>query len=148
MENLSYIRDKQTQITEKIRSIYTNDSERTPAQDVDQSLYDNFIDKTDRLICNQIQNLSSDELRKFKPEFKDKKLSKLLLNFKARNFPESLTESEQEEWFEIVQSRVQNGENGYLSLENFYKSLEKLKSTTPSKSNIWMQLEEYAHSFL
>ena len=75
-------------------------------------------------------------------------MSKLLLNFKARNFPESLTENEQEEWFEIVQSRVQNGENGYLSLENFYKSLEKLKSTTPSKSNIWMQLEEYAHSFL
>ena len=148
MDNLSYIRDNQTQIKQKIKSIYTNDSERTPAMDVDQSLYDNFIDKADRLICNQIQNLSSDELRDFKPQFKDKKLSKLLLNFKARNFPESLTESEQEEWFEIVQSRVQNGENGYLSLENFYKSLEKQKISAPSKSDIWTQLEEYAHSFL
>ena len=148
MDNLSYIRDNKTQIKQKIKSIYTNDSERTPALDVDQSLYDNFIDKADRLICNQIQNLSSDELRDFKPQFKDKKLSKLLLNFKARNFPESLTESEQEEWFEIVQSRVQNGENGYLSLENFYKSLEKQKISAPSKSDIWTQLEEYAHSFL
>ena len=148
MDNLSYIRDNQTQIKQKIKSIYTNDSERTPALDVDQSLYDNFIDKADRLICNQIQNLSSDELKKFKPQFKDKKLSKLLLNFKARNFPESLTEGEQEEWFEIVQSRVQNGENGYLSLENFYKSLEKQKISAPSKSDIWTQLEEYAHSFL
>ena len=148
MDNLSYIRDNKTQIKQKIKSIYTNDSERTPAMDVDQSLYDNFIDKADRLICNQIQNLSSDELRDFKPQFKDKKLSKLLLNFKARNFPESLTEIEQEEWFEIVQSRVQNGENGYLSLENFYKSLEKQKISAPSKSNIWTQLEEYAHSFL
>ena len=148
MDNLSYIRDNQTQIKQKIKSIYTNDSERTPAMDVDQSLYDNFIDKADRLICNQIQNLSSDELRDFKPQFKDKKLSKLLLNFKARNFPESLTEGEQEEWFEIVQSRVQNGENGYLSLENFYKSLEKLKISAPSKSDIWTQLEEYAQSFL
>ena len=148
MENLSYIKDNQTQITEKIKSIYTKDSERTPALDIDQSLYDNFIDKTDRLICNQIQNLNSDELKKFKPLFKDKKLSKLLLNFKARNFPESLTEGEQEEWFEIVQSRVQNGENGYLSLENFYKSLEKLKISAPSKSDIWTQLEEYAQSFL
>ena len=148
MDNLSYIRYNQTQIKQKIKSIYTNDSERTPAMDVDQSLYDNFIDKADRLICNQIQNLSSDELRDFKPQFKDKKLSKLLLNFKARNFPESLTEIEQEEWFEIVQSRVQNGENGYLSLENFYKSLEKQKISAPSKSDIWTQLEEYAHSFL
>ena len=148
MENLSYIKDNQTQITEKIKSIYTKDSERTPALDIDQSLYDNFIDKTDRLICNQIQNLNSDELKKFKPQFKDKKLSKLLLNFKARNFPESLTEGEQEEWFEIVQSRVQNGENGYLSLDNFYKSLEKLKISSPVKSDIWTQLEEYAHSFL
>jgi len=148
MDNLSYIRDNKTQIKQKIKSIYTNDSERTPTLDVDQSLYDNFIDKADRLICNQIQNLSSDELRDFKPQFKDKKLSKLLLNFKARNFPESLTEIEQEEWFEIVQSRVQNGENGYLSLENFYKSLEKQKISAPSKSDIWTQLEEYAHSFL
>ncbi len=148
MDNLSYIRDNKTQIKQKIKSIYTNDSERTPALDVDQSLYDNFIDKADRLICNQIQNLSSDELKKFKPQFKDKKLSKLLLNFKARNFPESITEGEQEEWFEIVQSRVQNGENGYLSLENFYKSLEKLKISAPSKSDIWTQLEEYAQSFL
>ncbi len=148
MDNLSYIRDNKTQIKQKIKSIYTNDSERTPTLDVDQSLYDNFIDKADRLICNQIQNLSSDELRDFKPQFKDKKLSKLLLNFKARNFPESLTESEQEEWFEIVQSRVQNGENGYLSLENFYKSLEKQKISAPGKSDIWTQLEEYAHSFL
>ena len=148
MENLSYIKDNQTQITEKIKSIYTKDSERTPALDIDQSLYDNFIDKTDRLICNEIQNLSSDELRDFKPQFKDKKLSKLLLNFKARNFPESLTENEHEEWFEIVQSRVQNGENGYLSLENFYKSLEKQKISAPSKSDIWIQLEEYAQSFL
>ena len=148
MENLSYIKDNQTQITEKIKSIYTKDSERTPALDIDQSLYDNFIDKTDRLICNQIQNLNSDELKKFKPQFKDKKLSKLLLNFKARNFPESITEGEQEEWFEIVQSRVQNGENSYLSLDNFYKSLEKLKISSPGKSDIWTQLEEYAQSFL
>ena len=76
------------------------------------------------------------------------KLSKLFLNFKARNYPESLTEDEQEVWFEIVQSRVQSGENGYLSFELFEKRLNRLKEADPNKSNLWQELEEYANRML
>ena len=148
MNNLSFIKENQTQISEKIKSVYANDTERKPSKDVDQSLYDNFIDKADRIVCNKIQNLTSEELKNFQPKFNDKKLLNLLRNYKARNFPETLTEIEQEKWFEIVQSRVQNGENGYLSIENFYKSLDKLKKSTPNESQMWMQLEKYASSFL
>ena len=84
----------------------------------------------------------------FKPNFEDRKLSKLFLNFKARNYPETLTEDEQEDWFEIVQSRVQNGKNGYLSFEHFEKSLNKLKEINPKKSHLWQELEEYANKLL
>jgi len=56
----------------------------------------------------------------FRPSFEDKKLSKLFQNFKARNYPETLTEDEQEDWFEIVQSRVQSGEN-VIFLSNISK---------------------------
>jgi exodeoxyribonuclease-1 len=48
------------------------------------------------------------------------KLSQLLMHFKARNYPESLTQDEQEDWFEVVQSRMQAGENGYLSIDEYY----------------------------
>jgi len=75
-------------------------------------------------------------------------LSKLFQNFKARNYPETLTEDEQEDWFEIVQSRVQSGENGYLSIEKFEKSLNRLKEVDPNRLHLWQELEEYANRLL
>jgi exodeoxyribonuclease-1 len=75
-------------------------------------------------------------------------LLKLFQNFKARNYPESLTEDEQEDWFEIVQSRVQSGENGYLSFEHFEKSLNRLKEVEPNRAHLWQELEEYANRLL
>ncbi|MDC0239717.1 exodeoxyribonuclease I [Candidatus Thioglobus sp.] len=148
MRNLSYIQDNRAHIEEKIQSIYKRDSDREPNIDVDQSLYDNFISNKDRKICDEIQHLSVDQISAFRPNFEDRKLSKLFLNFKARNYPETLTEDEQEDWFEIVQSRVQSGENGYLSFEQFEKSLNKLKEAHPDRSNLWQALEEYANRLL
>jgi exonuclease I len=43
------------------------------------------------------------------------------MHFKARNYPKSLTQDEQEVWFEVVQSRMQAGENGYLSIDEYSK---------------------------
>ena len=69
------------------------------------------------------------------------------INFKARNYPQLLNDLEQEEWFEIVQSRIQNGENGFLSIDSFERSLNHLKETQPDRKNLWKELEDYAHSF-
>ena len=148
MTHLNYINNNQLQIEEKIQSIYKKDSDREPTIDVDQSLYDNFISNNDRKICDEIQHLSVDQMSSFRPNFKDRKLSKLFQNFKARNYPETLTEDEQENWFEIVQSRVQSGENGYLSFEKFEKSLNRLKEVDPNRSLLWQELEEYANRLL
>ena len=72
----------------------------------------------------------------------------MFLNFKARNYPQYLNDFEQDEWFEIVQSRIQNGENGFLSIESFEKSLNHLKESHPERKNLWKQLEDYVDSFL
>jgi len=148
MKNLSYIKDNQAHIEEKIQYIYKKDSAREATIDVDQSLYDNFISNKDREICNAIQYLSLEQMRSFKPSFEDRKLTKLFLNFKARNYPEILTEAEKEDWFEIVQSRVQSGVNGYLSFEKFERSLNRLKEVDPNRSVLWQELEEYANRLL
>ena len=148
LKNLQYIQNNIREIEEKVHSIYKSDSEKQPSNDVDQSLYDGFLSNKDKVICDQIQSLSKDEIRKFKPNFEDRRLLKLFLNFKARNYPETLTEDEQEDWFEIVQSRVQSGENGYLSFEHFEKSLNRLKEVEPNREHLWQELEEYANRLL
>ena len=148
LKNLSYIQNNQKQIEEIVHLIYKKDPEREMSNDIDQSLYDNFVSNKDRKICNHIQSLSSNEIGLLNPDFEDRRLLKLFLNFKARNYPELLSENEQEEWFEIVQSRVQNGENGFLSFESFENSLDNLKTSKPEKNKLWQDLEVYAQTFL
>ena len=148
MKNLSYIQNNQKQIEKTVQSIYKKDPEREMSNDIDQSLYDNFVSNKDRKICNHIQSLSSNEIGLLNPNFEDRRLLKLFLNFKARNYPELLSEDEQEEWFEIVQSRVQNGENGFLSFDSFENSLDNLKNSNPEKNKLWQDLEAYAQTFL
>ena len=148
LKNLQYIQNNIREIEQKVQSVYIKDSERPPSQDVDQSLYDGFISNNDRAICNEIQNLSPTQLANYLPAFEDRRLLKLFLNFKARNYPHLLSEDEQEEWFEIVQSRVQNGENGFLSIDSFENSLDNLKNSNPEKSKLWQDLEAYVQTFL
>ena len=147
LKNLTFIQQNRSGIAKKVELIYKQTSERQQSIDVDQSLYDGFISNHDRAICNEIQNLKPETIGEYVPVFEDKKLSKLFLNFKARNYPQLLNDLEQEEWFEIVQSRIQNGENGFLSIDSFERSLNHLKETQPDRKNLWKELEDYAHSF-
>ncbi|MBT6867779.1 MAG: exodeoxyribonuclease I, partial [Candidatus Marinimicrobia bacterium] len=148
IKNLSFIQKNQKQIEDKVQSIYKQNLQREPSRDIDQSLYDGFISNKDKAICNEIQKLTINEIGQLNPNFEDRKLLKLFLNFKARNYPELLSDDEQEEWFEIVQSRVQNGENGFLSFDSFENSLDNLKNSNPEKDKLWQDLEAYAQTFL
>ena len=148
LKNLEFIQKNRLKIQQKVQSIYKQPSERKQSSDVDQSLYDGFVSSHDRAISNEIQNLSTQDFANYSPAFEDKKLSKLFLNFKARNYPQYLNDLEQDQWFEIVQSRIQNGDNGFLSIDSFERSLNHLKESHPVKKNLWKQLEDYANSFL
>jgi len=147
-KHLNFIQSRQKEIEEVVRAIYLNDGEKPTSKDVDQGLYDKFVDNADRRTCNQIQTLSSTEIGALQPSFKDKNLNTLFLHFKARNYPDTLSASETEDWFEIVQSRVQDGENGYLSFDDFEKQLEQLSKDAPDKKFLWKQLSDYAQTFL
>jgi len=148
LKNLRFIQQNRQSIEDKVRAIYKNDSGREQSRDVDQSLYDGFISNHDRIICNEIQNLSPTQLVDYLPAFEDRKLVKLFLNFKARNYPHLLNEFEQEQWFEIVQSRIQSGENGFLSIDNFERSIASLRESHPEREILWKELEDYAQSFI
>ncbi len=147
-KRLDFIQNHQNEIQKVVQSIYHSNEEKQPSKDADQALYDKFVDKADRKICEQIQTLSADEIGAFQPSFKDKNLSTLFLHFKGRNYSELLSDSEAEDWFEIVQSRVQDGENGYLSFDDFEQQLTQLSKEVPEKQILWKQLETYAQTFL
>lgn len=148
MQHLDFIQNHQTQISKAVRAIYQDDLPKTPVPDVDQGLYDGFIDNADKRICEQIQTLSVDKLATFHPKFKDKKLSELLMHFKARNYPETLTADEQEDWFETVQNRIQIGADGYLNIQDYLQQITEMRKQHPDQKKLWQQLETYSESFL
>ena len=147
LQRLSFIKDNQNAISKVVQALYMNDQERTKSADVDQALYDGFMDNSDKRIGDQVQTLSSDELKDFHPKFKDQKLNTLLMHFKARNYPETLSEDETEDWFETVQGRVQAGENGYLNIDEYFQRINALREQHPNKEKLWQQLEVYGESF-
>ena len=147
LQRLSFIKDNQNAISEVVQALYKNDQERTRTADVDQALYDGFMDNADKRIGDQVQTLSANELKDFHPRFKDQKLNTLLMHFKARNYPETLSEDETEDWFETVQGRVQAGENGYLNIDEYFQRINALREQHPNKEKLWQQLEVYGESF-
>jgi len=147
LDRLSFIKDNQKTISKIVQDLYKNDQERIKTTDVDQTLYDGFMDNGDKRIGDQIQTLSVDALKDFHPKFKDDKLSILLMRFKARNYPEALSEDEAEDWFETVQGRVQAGENGYLAIDDYFQRINAMREQHPNNEKLWQQLEAYGESF-
>jgi len=147
LQHLTFIKDNQIAIEKVVQDLYSNGQDFSDNNDVDQSLYGGFMDNTDKRIAQQLQTLSITELKNFHPQFKDEKLANLLIHFKARNYPESLTEDEAENWFEIVQGRVQAGENGYLSIDQYFQRINTMREQYPQKESLWQQLESYGESF-
>ena len=106
LNNLAIIRQNHSKILAKILSIYQEQGFSNTAKDVEQMLYGyDFIKGKDRVALDNILQQNSEQLKDTKPKFNDARLAKLLVHYKARNYPKSLSEEEQEYWFETVQAR-------------------------------------------
>lgn len=93
--------------------------------DADTALYEGFIGNDDRLRCNQLLAASPQQLAQW-PEnsFHDQRLKTLLFRYRARNFPQSLTEDESKRWQQFCHSRLFDGDSGSgLTVEQFQQQL-------------------------
>lgn len=57
-----------------------------------------FISDADRRACEQVVRASPEQLASAPPRFVDPRLTTLLFRYRARNWPETLTPMEQDEW--------------------------------------------------
>ena len=110
----------------KLKALYS----RKPdfgTSDVDSALYDGFISNPDRALCDQILQATPAELATMKPGFTDERLNTLYFRYRARNWPDSLDESEQRKWAGFCRARLFEGEFGStLTLDEFYLRIEAL----------------------
>lgn len=126
---------------EKVRSVFEQVPEYKPALDPEAQLYDGFLNDRDRLRVETVRNTSSNELADFHPEFQDDRLAPLLLHYKARSFPETLSQDEAARW------EAWRAEHILSRLPAFTKSLERLMTTSDeSKQFLLQELQLWAES--
>ncbi|SFV67050.1 Exodeoxyribonuclease I [hydrothermal vent metagenome] len=147
IKHLEFIKQNQQQIQQKIIEVYKKENDFEQIDDVDQKLYDGFISNNDNKILEEIQILNKEQLKNYQPYFSDGRLSTLFFHFKARNYPEILDNQESELWFEIVQERLQNGKDNYLTFDTFFHTIEKLKQKSQDLK-LLKSLESYVEKMI
>ena len=105
---------KYPEFAEKMRSEYEMGREFPAAEEPEAAIYDGFLDEVDRIKVAAVRNASVNQLADFHPDFQDDRLDELLLHYKGRNFPETLSENEMQKWEEYRRSRIKKQAPGFL----------------------------------
>ena len=112
--------------------------------DVDEDLYGGFIGASDRRLLNNIRRFSPSELAQAKPSFTDLRLEEILFRYRARNFPETLSESDCERWSEHQAERLFGEGGADRTVDEFVTELEQLAQTADDRQKaILAELQEY-----
>jgi exodeoxyribonuclease-1 len=96
------------------------------AADVDEDLYGGFIGNNDRRTLQRLRALTPVQLATKRPDFDDPRLPELLLRYRARNFPGTLTPEESEQWRQHCVARLHQGQGGGLTLAAYFDRIDEL----------------------
>lgn len=104
LDNLKILRDH-PDVREKVVALYADAEPFTPSEDVDTQLYNGFFSDADRAGMRIILQTDPQNLPALDISFVDKRIEKLLFNYRARNFPGTLDHEEQQRWLRHRQAR-------------------------------------------
>ena len=145
-------------LADNVQSAFQSDYDRTP-EDVDQSLYSGgFFSQNDKQKMLQIQQCKIEELNQLDFNFDDPRLEEMLFRYRCRNYPETLSNDEKNQWDNYRFHRMTDNDGAAsIKLTEYFSTIKQLqqelkeelkKETTDNKSNtdslkILEQLEQY-----
>jgi exodeoxyribonuclease-1 len=96
------------ELARKVAGVFR--AEEMPAQqDPDFMIYSGgFFSDTDKDLMAIVRASDASELARLDLPFKDGRLKELLFRYRARNYPETLRQEEQERWHKFRQSRLED----------------------------------------
>ena len=112
---------KHPEFAEQMRMENENHPEFPEAVEPEQAIYDGFLNDQDKIKVEAVRNADAGKLSDFHPDFDDERLPELLLHYKGRNFPETLSEFEMEKWEQYRRARLER------QLPKFLEELEIVK---------------------
>ncbi|MDT3664885.1 exodeoxyribonuclease I [Cronobacter dublinensis] len=143
VNNLKVLRDA-PQVREKLVALFAEAPPFPPTSNVDAQLYDGFFSDADRAAMRIVLQTPPQNLPALDITFVDKRIEKLLFNYRARNFPGTLSEPEQLRWLnhrrdvftpEFLQAYAQE-------LEMLYNQYESDKEKTALLKALYQYAQE------
>lgn len=127
---------------ENIRSVFENKKEYEKTTDPETLLYDGFVPDLDRVRIEKVRLSNETELADFHPNFTDERLDPLLLHYKARSYPKSLSEEEMQVWESWRTEKITK------DLPRFVSSLQQaaVKAVDEKSQFILQELQLWAES--
>lgn len=105
------LQDRQVDWQDKLATIYSTE-DFAETLDPEQQLYDGFMGDRDRRLCEQVRLAEPTQLAAEHWMFDDPRLPELLFRYRARNFPDTLTEVERQRWLRLCQQRLSDPQFG------------------------------------
>ena len=133
-------------IADKLKKVFF-DKPDFPQQDVDESLYGGFFSNSDKIKLENIRKTKNKNTVEFEIPFDDKRIPELLFRYRARNYPETLTQQQLNDWEYFRMERL-HGREGEVpfTVDSFHSIIQELKqeeSDDESKLVILSALEDY-----
>jgi len=140
------------EIETKVRAVHS-ERDFAPETDPDLMLYGGgFFSNADRREMDRVHAVTPAELAKGGFRFQDPRLPEMLLRYRARNWPEALTEAEQAAWDTFRRHRLTDPTGGgSLTLDAYREALAELTAlhaTDPARLAILAELQDWAESIL
>lgn len=98
LNNLNLLRNHQKLIQDKITLLFSIPDTYPEIKDVDGKLYQGFLNSYDKSICETIRSTMPEQLATLNPTFDDPRMKTIFFRYKARNYLEQLSQSEQVQW--------------------------------------------------
>jgi exodeoxyribonuclease-1 len=115
--------------------------------DIDQNLYGGFVGRDDRRRLDHLRSLSPEQLAEARSSFDDPRLEELLFRYRARNFPHTLNDAEQQRWLEHRVACLFEGEGGVRTIDQLFAEIDELSEQADERGEeILGALYDYAEA--
>lgn len=109
------------------------DAQRAPAEDAELALYDGFAPDRDKALFKRIQAAAPETFNAKKFPFVDSRLKTLLFRYRARNWPESLSTEQQQQWQAYVRDKLTGkAYDRAVTLAGYNAIIEQLRESSPA----------------
>lgn len=125
-----------TAFMQRVAQAYSS-MEFEASKDVDLALYDGFFSENDRILMSAVRNASPRQLTHHHFDFQDKRLHELLFRYRARNWPDTLSENELQRWKTLCRQHLMEKNCGNsMVLTEFADKIKALRDAHIENAHI------------